>query len=86
MFFHSRQRTIKLDDNLVKINGDIIPFSHANFFFITIDNHFEWKVHINNISTEISKGVGILLRLTKELPDDILVLIYNTLILPYLAY
>ena len=27
MFFHERQRIVKLDDNLVKTNGDIIPFS-----------------------------------------------------------
>ena len=67
----------KLDDNLVKINGDIIHFStHTKFFGIAIDNHLTWKVHINNITTKISKGVGILLRLSKEPPDNIFILIY----------
>ena len=62
MFFYARQRIHKLDNNLVKINGDITNFStHTKFLGISIDNHFTWKVHINNITTKLSKGVGILL-------------------------
>ena len=44
------------------------------------------KPHINHIVTKISKVVGILLHLSKELQKNILTLIYKTLILPYFTY
>ena len=48
------------------------------------DNNLTWKAHINHITTKISKGVGVILRLSKELSYNILILIYNTM--PYLTY
>ena len=34
MFFYARQRFLKLDDNLVLINGDIILFLHIQSFWV----------------------------------------------------
>ena len=62
-------------------------FPHIQSFLgIAIDNHLTWKVHINNITAKLSKGVGILLRLSYEFSDEISIIIYNILILPYLTY
>ena len=64
-----------------------IPFfTHTKFLGVNIDNNLTWKLHINYIATKISKGVGILLHLSKELPKNTLSLIYKTLIQPYTTY
>ena len=84
MLFHTRQRTSTINESLIKINGDTIPFStHTKLLGVNIDKNLTWKPHINYIATQISKVVGILLHLSKELPKNILPLIYKTLILPY---
>ena len=87
MLFHTRQKRVNIDENSIVIDGNIIPFStNTKFLGINIDNNLTWKAHINYITTKISKGVGVLLRLSKELSYNILILIYNTIILPYLTY
>ena len=87
MLFHTRQRTLTINECLIKINDDTIPFfTHTKFLDVNIDSNLTWKRHINHIVTKISKGVGILLHLCKELPKNILTLIYKTLILPYFTY
>ena len=87
MLFHMRQRTLAINESLIKINDDTIPFStHTKFIGVNIDNNLTWKQHINHIVTKISKEVGILLHLSKELPKNILTIIYKTLILPYFTY
>ena len=87
MLFNTRQRTLAINESLMEINDDTIPFStHTKFLGVNIDNNLTWKRHINYIVTKISKGVGILLHLSKELPKNILTLIYKTLILPYFTY
>ena len=69
MLFHTRQRTLAINESLMKINGNTIPFSsHTKFLGVNIDNNLTWKPHINHIVTKISEGVGILLHLSKELP------------------
>ena len=83
MLFHTRQRTLAINECLMKINDDTLPFStHTKFLGVNIGNNLTWKPHINHIVSKISKGVGILLHLSKELPKNILTLIYKTLILP----
>ena len=87
MPFHTRQRTLTINECLIKINDDTIPFStHTKFLGVNVDNNLTWKPHINHIVTKISKGVGILIDLSKELQKNILTLIYKTLILPYFTY
>ena len=50
MFFHTRQRTLTINESLINIIGDTIPFStHAKFIGVNIDNNLTWKQHINYI-------------------------------------
>ena len=87
MLFHTRQKLVNIDENSIVIDGKIIPFTtNTKFLGINIDNNFTWKAHINHITTKISKGVGVLSHLSKELSYNILILIYNTILLPYLTY
>ena len=87
MLFHTRQKRVNIDENSIVIDGNIIPFTTNTIFpGINIDNNLTWNAHINQITTKISKGVGVLSRLSRELSYNILILIYNTILLPYLAH
>ena len=87
MLFHTRQKRVNIDENLIPIDGNIIPFTtNTKFLGINIDNNLTWKAHINHITKKISKEVGVLSHLSKELSYNILILIYNTILLPYLTY
>ena len=84
MLFHTRQKRVNIDENSIVIDDNIIPFTtNTKFLGINIDNNLTWKAHINHITT---KGVCVLSRLSKELSYNILILIYNTILLPYLTY
>ena len=71
---------IKMGENLIE-ETDIIKFLGIN-----IDNNLTFKNHINIISVKIAKSVGLLFKLNKFLPPNILKLIYTALIHPYLTY
>ena len=45
-----------------------------------------WSDHISAVLNKTSKNVGIIRKLRKTLPSDILPTLYNTLIAPYLDY
>jgi len=42
--------------------------------------------HINNLISKISRNIGVLNKLREYLPEHILLLLYNALILPHLNY
>ena len=56
------------------------------FLGILIDCNLKWKHHIDFISLKISKTIGILARLRHFVPTETLLMIYRSLIMPYLSY
>ena len=87
LLFHTRQKRVNIYINSIVIDDNIIPITtNTKCLGINIDNNLTWKAHINYITKKISKGVGVLLRLRKELSCNIMILIYNTILLPYLTY
>ena len=46
----------------------------------------KWKKHIDHIALKVSKIIGIMYRLKFILPADVLLTIYNSLILPHFNY
>ena len=51
-----------------------------------LQENLGWSDHIAAIATEINKNIGILRALQHKLPTGILLVLYNTLIYPYLQY
>ena len=87
MVFHTKQRNIShLNLDLEINNHKIDRVSDFNFLGLTIDENLTWREHVQKISTKISRVTGIINRLRKFLPSHILVLLYNSLILPHLQY
>ena len=86
MIFRSVRRKI-LHHNNVKINNtDVICVDHAKFIGVTLDDRLSWQHHINNIKKKVSKGIGILCKARKSLPQHTLVTLYNSLIYCHLTY
>ena len=67
-------------------NEKICCVDEFNFLGLTITKHLSWKKHIDKISNKISKIIGVLNKLKFIIPDQILLTIYNSLILPHLNY
>ena len=71
----------------IKIDGLTLEHKDTTKFLgVTIDKHLSWNPHIANITSQIAKGIGILYRSKHILPPKSLLMLYNTLILPYISY
>ena len=60
--------------------------TQTKFLGVIIDERLTWKEHINDICCKLSKSVGALYRLKQFIPKQILLTLYNTMILPYITY
>ena len=56
------------------------------FLGVYIDQHLEWKTHVNFIAAKVSKSVGLLYKAKDYLPSNSLLTLYYALIYPYLTY
>ena len=83
MLFHRKQK--HLDEINVVING--IEIEHVpsfNFLGIMLDENLSWKSHIEMVGNKISKVTGILYRLKNVFPENVLFVLYNSLIVSYM--
>ena len=71
----------------LKINNKAIKrVDTFNFLGLTLNKQLNWNDHINSVANKIPSTVGVLNKLKKFLPTDILKQIYSSLILPRLYY
>ena len=85
MLFHRKQK--HLDKISVVVNG--IEMEHVpsfNFLGIMLDENLSWKSHIEMFGNKISKLTGILYRLKNVFPENVLFVLYNSLIVSYINY
>ena len=83
--FHTAQRIVAYPE--LKINNVIIDrVTEFNFLGLIISSNMKWKKHIDHIALKVSKITGIMYRLKFILPADVLLTIYNSLILPHFNY
>jgi hypothetical protein len=79
---HLRTQTIPL-----QINGTMIDTVKCTTFLgVKIDNSLTWSEHITHVCNKVSKSVGILKKVSSILSHDSLLVLYKSLILPYLQY
>ena len=87
MLFHHKQRCIDSFIPDLSICGNAIDYvSTFNFLGLIIDEHISFEPHIQSVSNRISRSLGILNKLKRFLPHHILLMLYNSLILPHLQY
>ncbi len=85
MIFHMSQKIINpLQLKIEQIQ--IKRFHEFNFLGLTINEHLNWKDHIDKISNKISKTMEILYKLKHFLPKKAKLHIYNSLILSHINF
>ena len=85
MIFHTAQR--QPNNPELYMDGIKIDFvDNFNFLGILIQKNLRWNLHIDRISKKITKTIGMMNKLKKYLPVNVLLNIYNTLILPHFNY
>ena len=60
--------------------------SSTKFLGVIIDENLTWKNPIDAISKTISRNIGMLTKLKRFVPENILYSLYCTLIFPYINY
>ena len=58
----------------------------TSYIGLTIDEHLQWKQHIEKTANKCSRTIGIINKLKHYLPTDIKLLLYQTLLNPHLNY
>ena len=79
----------KYDKSKIKLmlNGcNISQCQSVKFLGIMIDEHLTWDYHIQILTSKLSKNLGVMYRLKRFLTKDLLLMVYNSLFLPYLSY
>ena len=56
------------------------------FLGITLDKNLNFRDHLNLISTKSSKSIGLLFKLNKFLPVNVLETLYFSLVAPLISY
>ena len=72
--------TLNIDDT------NIERVYEFNFLGLILDANLNWKKHLGKMSNQCSKQIGILNKLKHTLPQEIKIILYNSLILPHINY
>jgi len=67
-------------------NSQISETSDIKFLGVTLDKQLTFKNHVDNISSKLSRSVGILYKLSHYLPHKTLKLLYHTMVHPLMTY
>jgi len=67
-------------------NNEIERVESFNFLGLHLNTHMTWNTHISVISKRISRVIGLIYKMKPILPFNIVLSLYNTLILPHLNY
>ena len=85
IIFHHKQRNIENLIPQLNLNEQIIErVTDFDFLGLTIDQHLTWNGHVQKISNKISRSLGIMCKVKRFLLQNILKILYNSLILLHL--
>ena len=85
MIFHMPQKSIP--NIQLMIDGIMIQrVQNFNFLGVILNENLNWGSHISHVSNKISRTIGILNKLKNILPENIKLVLYNSLILPHINY
>jgi Txe/YoeB family toxin of Txe-Axe toxin-antitoxin module len=73
--------------NDITVNNQVIDrVESIKFLGVVLDENLKWTDHIKLIKSKISKNIGIICKARKKFEAKALMMLYNSLILPYLNY
>ena len=87
LYSHQLEKKYNIREADININGSKIKHVKCTKFLgITINEHLDWKIHVDNLSNKIARNVGMLNKLKHFLPDYIMKILYSSLIASHLQY
>lgn len=71
----------------IVINEEAIPLvASSKFLGVIIDCNLRFDKHLSNNESKLSKSIGILYKLKRFAPEDVMLSLYYSLVYPYLTY
>ena len=88
IIFRSKNKRVPGDNNEISVNNIVLwkRVHSLSFFGVTIDEFLDWKTHIKNVTLKVSRSIGVLSKLKFTVPQNVLMLLYNSIVLPHLSY
>ena len=87
IIFHSKSKYVDKLILSIKIDGHRIPVvDKVKYLGMFVDEHLSWEFHINQLSTKLSRGNGILSKLRYYIPQNTLIQVYYAIFYSYLYY
>ena len=82
------QNILKIGDLLViRVQGHTVKhFYMAKYLGIVTDDKLTWKDHIDHVSLKIKRNLGIMKRVRNDIPKESFIVLYRTIVEPYLRY
>ena len=72
--------TIKIDSKKIE------PSSHVKYLGILIDSFLNWNFHIDELSTKLSRSVGMLVKIRHYINEKTLSMVYHGIFSSLLLY
>ena len=87
LFRYPQTSASRLPDLNLSVNGSAIErVDNFDFLRLVLNEKMSWNSHINKISRNISKAIGVMSRSKNVLNTSILLKVYNSLVLSRLHY
>ena len=86
MLFKPKHKEICENSIKISVGNHVIhKVDCTKFLGVQIDANLSWKEHVNDICIKMSRSIGAMNRLKDIVPRNILLTLYNTMILPYIS-
>ena len=72
--------------NVTICGTNIDRVESTKFLGLIIDEKLTWSKHVEHVSINVSKSLGVINRIRTFMPQSVLLTLYYTLVYPYLCY
>jgi hypothetical protein len=86
IIFRSPSRPLPQINPIAVNSKSIERVKSIKFLGVQIDEHLDWREHINKKCNQISKNLAVITRIKHDLPRETIKTLYHSLIYPYLSY
>jgi len=77
---HNKQIVLKREDDIIE---QVTQFKYLG---VMLDNTLKFDKHIEFVFAKLARTIGYITQIKKYLPKQVLILLYNALILPHIDY
>ena len=84
--FHSPQRRIAHNLNLSISSMSVKSVNQVKYLGLVFDSNLNWKPYLHELSKKVSRGIGVLSKITYFVHRKILHQLYYSIIYPFLTY